>query len=155
MNHSHRNKQLARTFTEQEHKAPCSKHKHMSMAKMFWWSWESPFFVFVVAVVIVGFVWVVCFDATDTSKTSKAVWASCHFIQFFMSLPYTASLYHVYANHFMPQLPILLNASGGYFMLSYAASSLCDDSPTLYFILLYATILVWYIFSIIYSNEIL
>ena len=29
-----------------EHKAPCSKHKHMFMAKMFWRSWESSCFVF-------------------------------------------------------------------------------------------------------------
>ena len=72
------------------HKAPCSKHKHMFMAKMVWRSWESTSFL--VAVVIVGFVWVVCFDATDTSKTSKVVWALYHFISFFMSLPYTASL---------------------------------------------------------------
>ena len=66
----------------------------------------------------------------------------CHFIQFFMSLPYTASLYHVYANHYMPQLPSLLNASGGYFMLSYAASSICEECFALYFILLYANVLV-------------
>ena len=57
-----------------------------------------------------------------------------------MPLPYTASLYHVYDNHFMPQLSILLNASGGYFMLSYAASSLCEECFALYFILLYAKV---------------
>ena len=68
---------------------------------MFWRSWESPFFVFLVAVVIVGFVRAVCFDASDSSKTIKVVWALCHIIPFFMPLPYTASLYHVYANHFM------------------------------------------------------
>ena len=43
------------------------------MAKMFWRSWESPFFVFLVAVVIVGFVRIVCFDASDSSKTIKVV----------------------------------------------------------------------------------
>ena len=59
-----------------------------------------------------------------------------------MPLPYTASLYHVYANHFMPQLSILLNASGGYFMLSYAASSLCEECFALYFMQLYAKGLV-------------
>ena len=66
----------------------------------------------------------------------------CHIIPLFMPLPYTASLYHVYANHFMPQLSILLNASGGYFMLSYAASSLCEECFALYFILLYENVLV-------------
>ena len=63
-------------------------------------------------------------------------------IPFFMPLPYTASLYHVYVRHLMPYKVFLLNASGGYFMLSYAASSLCDDSSTLYFILPYANNLV-------------
>ena len=66
----------------------------------------------------------------------------CHNIKFFMPLPYTASLYHVYANHFMPQLSILLNVSGGYFMLSYAASSLCEECFALYFMQLYAKGLV-------------
>ena len=109
--------------------------------------------IFLVAVVIVGFVRAVCFDASDSSKTSQVVWALCHIIPFFMPLPYTPSLYHVYANHFMPQLSILLNASGGYFMQSYAASSLCDDSSTLYFMLPYANNLVWFnFFSIIYSS---
>ena len=89
--------------------------------------------IFLVAVVIVGFVRAVCFDASDSSKTIKIVQALCHIIPFFMPLPYTASLYNVYDNHFMPQLPILLNASGGYFMLSYAASSLCEECFTLYF----------------------
>ena len=68
-----------------------------------------------------------------------------------MPLPYAASLYHVYANHFMPQRSILLNASGGYFMLSYAASSLCEECFALYFILLYAKVLL-IPFSITYSS---
>ena len=50
------------------------------------------------------------------------------------------------------QLSILLNVSGGYFMLSYAASSLCEECFALYFMQLYANVLVWYIFSIIYSS---
>ena len=99
-----------------------------------------------VAVVIVDFVRAVCFDASDSSKTIKVVWALCHIIPFFIPLPYTASLYRVYASHPMPYKVFLLNASGGYFMQSYAASSLCDDSSTLYFMQLYANGLVWYIF---------
>ena len=107
--------------------------------------------IFLVAVVIVGFVRAVCFDASDSSKTNKAVGAVGHIIPFFMPLPYTASLYHVYANHFMPQLSILLNASGGYFMLSYAASSLCEECFALYFILLSAKVF-FDTFSITYST---
>ena len=69
-----------------------------------------------------------------------------------MSLPYAASLDHVYANHFMPQLPILLNAPGGYFMLSYAASSLCEECFALYFMLPYAKYFVLDNFAITYST---
>ena len=69
-----------------------------------------------------------------------------------MPLPYTAPLYHVYDNHFMPQLSILLNASGGYFMLSYAASSLCEECFTLYFMPALCLYLVRYNFSITYSS---
>ena len=54
-----------------QHKAPCSKHKHVFMAKMVWRSWESTSFL--VAVVIVGFVRPVCLDASDSSKTIKVV----------------------------------------------------------------------------------
>ena len=121
------------------------------------WLWQKEFCGpqnphFLVAVVIVGFVRAVCFDASDSSKTIKVVWALCHIIPFFMPLPYTASLYHVYAGHLMPYKVFLLNASGGYFMLSYAASSLCDDSSTLYFMLPYANNFFWYHFSITYSS---
>ena len=77
---------------------------------------------------------------TDTSKTSEAVGALCHFIPLFMSLPYAASLYHVYVNHFMPQLPILMNVSGCYFMLSYAASFICEECFAFCLILLSAKV---------------
>ena len=50
-------------------KAPCSKHKHVFMAKMVWRSWESTSFL--VAVVIVGFVRPVCLDARHSSKKIK------------------------------------------------------------------------------------